>query len=128
MAKDNANANAENLTNEQKKAAGLTESQQAMREYHEGAFQTNDPITGEERDLDQPLQVARLDRGETVEDITGENQNRQDAATADDYDAWTVEELRSEAGDLEVRRADGNDGAPLKADYIDALRKRDRAK
>lgn len=50
-------------------ASGNTESQQEMLEYHKGEFQTNDPITGEERDLDEPFHVARADRGETVEDV-----------------------------------------------------------
>ena len=57
------------LTEEQKKAAGQTDAQKELRAYHEGAFQTHDPITGEERDLDAaPPAPARLDRGETVED------------------------------------------------------------
>jgi hypothetical protein len=55
------------LTAEQKKAAGQTDSQQALREYHETTFQTTDPVTGEARDLDAPLRVARVDRGETVD-------------------------------------------------------------
>jgi hypothetical protein len=50
-------------------AAGQTDAQKEMREYHEGEFQTHDPITGEERDMDAPLHVARLDRGETIEDV-----------------------------------------------------------
>lgn len=58
----------ENLTTEQKKAAGQTASQLAMRDYHAGAFQKSDPITGEPRDLDEGFRVARVDRGETVED------------------------------------------------------------
>lgn len=57
------------LTREEKKAAGRTEAQQQMREYHETTFQTQDPVSGEERDLDAPHRVARLDRGETVEDL-----------------------------------------------------------
>lgn len=116
----------ENLTEEQKKAAGQTDSQKAMREYHEGAFQTEDPITHEPRDADERLQPARVDRGETVEDITGQTQNSADGG--DDYDGWTVDELRAEAGDLDVRRRDGGDGAPVKADYVKALRKRDRSR
>ena len=31
------------------KARGLTEEQQAAKEYHEGEFQTTDPVTGEPR-------------------------------------------------------------------------------
>jgi hypothetical protein len=31
------------------KARGTTESQQALRKYHEGEFQTTDPVTGEAR-------------------------------------------------------------------------------
>ncbi len=58
------------LSLEQKKAAGLTDSQQEMKAYHEGEFQTQDPITGEDRDLDEPLRVARLDRGETIESLS----------------------------------------------------------
>lgn len=52
-------------------ASGQTEAQQEMLEYHKGDFQKFDPITGEERDLDEPLRVARADRGETVEDVAG---------------------------------------------------------
>jgi len=33
-----------------KKQRGQTESQQAMRKYHEGEFQKNDPVTGEARE------------------------------------------------------------------------------
>lgn len=58
------------LTLEQKKAAGLTAAQQELKEYHETTFQTQDPITGEDRDLDEHFPIARLDRGETIEDIT----------------------------------------------------------
>ena len=58
------------LSLEQKKAAGLTSAQQELRAYHEGAFQTQDPITGEDRDLDETIRVARLDRGETVETVS----------------------------------------------------------
>lgn len=46
-----------------------TESQKQIREYHEGDFQKKDPITGEDRDLDQQAPVARVDRGETVEGL-----------------------------------------------------------
>lgn len=54
---------------EQKKAAGQTDSQREIRKYHEGEFQTHDPITGEKRDLDEPAPVARLDRGESIETV-----------------------------------------------------------
>lgn len=63
MAKKNAAAD---MTEEQKKAAGQTDSQKAMREYHEGKFQTHDPITGEKRD-DEPRPAARVDRGEYLD-------------------------------------------------------------
>lgn len=45
-----------------------TESQRKMREYHETTFQTKDPITGKRRDLDETVQPARIDRGETLDD------------------------------------------------------------
>lgn len=64
-----AKAPVTDLAEEQKKAAGQTDSQREIREYHEGEFQTHDPITGEKRDLDEPVPVARLDRGETIESI-----------------------------------------------------------
>lgn len=32
------------------KAKGTTESQEAVKSYHEGKFQTHDPVTGEKRD------------------------------------------------------------------------------
>jgi hypothetical protein len=67
MAKRKEEESAEKLTLEQKKAAGQTESQQAMLDYHRGAFQKSDPITGEPRDLDETFRVARVDRGETVD-------------------------------------------------------------
>lgn len=57
----------ETLSAEQQKEAGRTESQQQIREYHEGDFQTTDPVTGLPRDLDQPARVVRLDRGETLD-------------------------------------------------------------
>lgn len=57
-------------------ASGNTEPQQEMIEYHKGAFQTHDPITGEERDLDEPIRVAHADRGETVEDIVREQNKK----------------------------------------------------
>ena len=45
-----------------------------------------------------------------------------------EYEDWLVDDLRAEAeaADLDVQRGDGEDGDPLKADYIKALRKRDR--
>lgn len=60
-------------TTEEKKALGQTKSQQQIKDYHEGEFQTHDPITGEKRELDQPLKVARVDRGETIEDVAGDD-------------------------------------------------------
>jgi hypothetical protein len=45
-----------------------TESQKQMREYHEGEFQKKDPITGESRDLDGEAPVARVDRGEYLDE------------------------------------------------------------
>jgi soluble cytochrome b562 len=68
-AKERAEVASELAAEEQKKAAGQTEAQQEMREYHEGDFQKFDPITGEKRDLDEAFQPARIDRGETVEDV-----------------------------------------------------------
>lgn len=44
----------------------------------------------------------------------------------EDYEAWTVDDLRAEAGDLTVKRGDGEDGQPLKADYVKALKSRDK--
>jgi len=35
---------------EVKKARGQTDSQKAIKKYHEGEFQKNDPITGEARE------------------------------------------------------------------------------
>jgi hypothetical protein len=45
-----------------------------------------------------------------------------------DYEANTVEELRTLADQrqVEVKRGDGEDGAPLKADYVKALKRQDR--
>ena len=55
---------------EQDKEAGRTDSQKEVRAYHEGDFQTTDPVTGEARDLDnQEQRVVRLDRGEFLEDL-----------------------------------------------------------
>ena len=65
------------LTREEKKAAGQTASQQQMREYHEGDFQTRDPITGKERDLDAPKPIARVDRGETIEDVAEQDDDEE---------------------------------------------------
>lgn len=44
------------------------DSQKALREYHEGTFQKKDPITGEDRDLEQQAPVARVDRGEYLDE------------------------------------------------------------
>jgi hypothetical protein len=44
---------------EMEKVRGQTDSQQEYREYHEGEFQSTDPITGEKRDLNQA--PARVD-------------------------------------------------------------------
>ena len=55
---------------EQDKEAGRTDSQKEVRAYHEGDFQTTDPVTGEARDLDnQEQRVVHLDRGEFLEDL-----------------------------------------------------------
>jgi hypothetical protein len=54
------------LSTEEEKAAGLTDSQKALREYHEGEFQTKDPITSEDRDPDEKAPVYRTDRGESI--------------------------------------------------------------
>ncbi len=35
---------------ELKKVRGQTDSQKAMKKYHEGEFQKNDPVTGEPRE------------------------------------------------------------------------------
>jgi hypothetical protein len=39
---------------EKVKTAGQTDSQQAVKSYHEGKFQTHDPVTGLERDKPLP--------------------------------------------------------------------------
>jgi hypothetical protein len=39
---------------EKAKTAGQTDSQQAVKKYHEGSFQTHDPVTGLERDKPLP--------------------------------------------------------------------------
>lgn len=49
-----------------------------------------------------------------------------DGNDAPDYESMTVEELADEAGDLEVEGT-GAGGRVLKADYVKALQKRDRA-
>ncbi len=36
------------------KAKGTTESQKAVKAYHEGKFQTHDPVTGEKRSKPLP--------------------------------------------------------------------------
>jgi hypothetical protein len=43
------------------------------------------------------------------------------------YDTWTKEELKDEAAlrELEVTRADGEEGEPLVSDYIAALEAND---
>lgn len=55
---------------EYQKAHGLTESQQEIRDYHEGDFQDTDPVTGEARGKLHPYaDTARLERaGEEDED------------------------------------------------------------
>jgi hypothetical protein len=35
---------------EEEKLRGQTDEQQELRDYHEGKFQTHDPVTGEKRD------------------------------------------------------------------------------
>jgi hypothetical protein len=39
---------------EQAKLEGETDSQGEVRKYHEGKFQTHDPVTGEKRDKKLP--------------------------------------------------------------------------
>jgi hypothetical protein len=39
---------------ERAKEAGETDPQQELRKYHEGKFQTHDPVTGEKRDEKLP--------------------------------------------------------------------------
>jgi hypothetical protein len=67
---------AKNKDTERDKVLGRTESQQQIRDYNAGDFQTTDPVTGEPRDLEnQKPRVARLDRGETLEDLDDEDDN-----------------------------------------------------
>lgn len=42
------------LKAEKEKTAGKTDSQQAVKKYHEGKFQTHDPVTGLARDKPLP--------------------------------------------------------------------------
>lgn len=114
------------------RARGQTADQQKLRDYHEGNFQTHDPVTGQERG---PLAAharpenqfgAVGEENEPADVDTDENDRDRARTRGDEYDGMLLEDLRAEAGDLEVTRGDGADGAPLKADYIKALRKRDR--
>lgn len=91
--------------------------------------------SSEGRVIDHPLHVARrmLEAGvaqrvpprERVVDIEREYAKQAEAETpeAPDYAAMSKAELveEAEARGLTVRRADGDDGVPLKADYIRAL-------
>jgi hypothetical protein len=45
-----------------------------------------------------------------------------------DYETLTVDELKARAADagLDVKRSGGEEGAPLKADYVRALKRHDR--
>jgi hypothetical protein len=80
-------------------------------------------------------QLLHVFRGANLEDarsldmvdivLTREPGDDDAADAGDDYDDWHVDELRADASDLDVQRADGGDGPPLKADLIAALRKRD---
>ena len=45
----------------------------------------------------------------------------EDMEVGEGMEDLTVAELKERAGDMEVERADGKDGDPLKADYIRAL-------
>lgn len=68
---------AKELTTQQEEAAaGQTDAQKEMREYHEGEFQTHDPITHEPRDLDERPIAARMDRGESVEDVVRQRREK----------------------------------------------------
>ena len=116
-------------TTQDEKNRGVTPSQKEVRSYHEGAFQTQDPVTGHSRTLPADP-VAEASKAKTGERKTGERktvESKTAKTESADYDGLTVEELRAEAGDLEVRRSDG-EGVPLKSDYIKALKKRDRSR
>lgn len=57
----------------------------------------------------------------------GENKSTDEGDESDGYDSWTVDELRAEAErrQIKVTRGDGQDGEPLKADFVKALEKSD---
>jgi hypothetical protein len=63
-----------------------------------------------------------------VDIVLTRNADGEDVEAEDvhEYEDWLVDDLRAEAADLDVQRGDGQDGEPLKADYVKALRKRDR--
>lgn len=47
---------------EREKLHGETDSQRKIREYHEGEFQTTDPVTGQKRTIVQPPLLRQADR------------------------------------------------------------------
>lgn len=98
------------------------DAQKANREYHAGKYQTHDPVTGEKRGPQGPF--ANIDSLDTFSKREVESAPV-DADAGDGYDDWLVDDLRDEAASLDVKRADGGDGEPLKSDLIAALRKRD---
>ena len=74
---------------EREKALGETESQKAVRSYHEGDFQTTDPVTGEKREnLGGTWQVQE----EIASNIIGEE------TTSADREAARTAEVERSAG------------------------------
>lgn len=59
---------------------------------------------------------------------TQELEQPAESTTPTDYESQTVADLKEEAErrGLDVTRGDGEDGAPLKADYVSALQKSDK--
>jgi hypothetical protein len=81
-------------------------------------------LYGPGKDVKVPAELARRMglEGRPVED--------EDTEYTEDvppYDTWTKEELKDEAAlrELEVTRADGEEGEPLVSDYIAALEAND---
>ena len=99
-----------------------TKDQKAIREYHEGAFQTIDPVTGEKRKEALPA--------DTFEPITQELPNAPAARIDADYDvSWNKDELQAEVDRRGLTvKGTGEGGRVLKEDLIKAIRKDDKAK
>lgn len=94
-----------------------------IRDYNAGDFQTTDPVTGEARELPEDTTA------EPIEQINNPNDPTVRANAADqDYDAMTVDDLEAEAGRRSLTvKGTGANGNVVKADYVKALRKADRA-